>query len=678
MNTASRSNRQFLKPQFSFRLLFVVVTVICVAFGVYMANRSVTFAVPAVMPLDKDDGVRVATITEHRSYWYADEIRLNAKAERLRLKIAYGLPSPRSVTPGIELARVEFMLEDLTNIYHRSERDLKLIDQYPAEFRKVAKEGVAAPQHFSHAATAAAVLARLGDSSQLGRVVDLYKANGALAPELYDLCICFSKKQTAAEQKFIQALKDQIEIDGCSEQHRQTFAEQLSDIDPKLYESVQFEFAAEAQILAIRSDSIVWLLENRASDQVFEIAMDYLSDSNVQQEYYNCVEVLSAVLKSDWFANCDRTSQERFVELAERLGTLHYQCFSEIANHGGKLFEPFMRESISNPEGRFELESAVLAAKSWTDESEYRALLRAALSKSKHAVTIFDLCVECFGVEETIRILKERWKSDKAHWIFNRICENTPLDQGQEMGSLLSEAFEVSLKPDPDVFEFQSEIQRFEVLAFARKFGFGDLAKKFARRIPEIDDYWFEDSDGAIEFMVWFNENFELEQPLTVIDVIKSKAGYEYSVRESQGAFRIRKFKLAALQAAGFGFIVDPENFGFDGSLFERICELTGDSLKVECHDMDDRYRVRLLVAPYVYEFQMSNRWSWYENAPACDALNAILERRGIEERFFVFQHAYGNSYVRFVMFAKPSKMKLFLETHDEFKVEDGCEQYWE
>ena len=69
-----------------------------------------------------------------------------------------------------------------------------------------------------------------------------------------------------------------------------------------------------------------------------------------------------------------------------------------------------------------------------------------------------------------------------------------------------------------------------------------------------------------------------------------------------------------------------------------QICPLTGDEFRVEAHDVDPRKIVRLLINGRVYQFEMSDDWSWYDSRPACDVLNAIIEHQKSGDRFFVFK----------------------------------------
>ena len=676
MKAVSRNKRRLFKPQIGFRWLFLVFTVTCVGFGVYMANRSVTFSIPAVMFVDEQTAARVSSVTEHKAWWVGS-VKQNAKESVLRDKIAYGLPDPEDVTPELEAARVKFLLDDLDRIHHRSKRDCELIDRHAKEFKVAAIEAIAAPKHFPHAASAAAVLAQLGEPHRLAETVDRYVAAGSSANDLYEMCICFSRQQTAAEPKFVEALRAHIGDPNCSDQHRDTFAEQLSEIDPELYESVQWRLAKGSAILDMRDESIVWLIENRPNDEAVELAMQYLSEPAVQKEHYYCVRVLNAVLKSSKFRTDDPAFQKRFVPLAEKLATQHTQCLSIIVDQDGSVFDPFIRKVIAEPKSGKHLSLAFSAAESWFANNEYISLLRKSFESSKYAESIFDRCVRSLGKEPTLEIVKSRWQIEKAHWMFMRICEHSPPENDDITPLFFTAAFEAVGTFGPDLYSFKRRRRKFEVLNISRESGHHELASNLAKSDPELNGYYFVDSLEAQQWLDWFNNHFELETPLTAKMVSDADKKANLSLCEIEGVFEMKTLKIAAFQAAGFGRVVDPENHLMDGGLFAEICELAVDQLEIKHHDMINGHQVRLWIDKYVYEFQMSDDWSWYENAPACDLLNAILERRHSKERFFVFKEAYGNSYVRFVLFAEPLKVKAFLKQYPEFQVEDGCETYW-
>ena len=259
------------------------------------------------------------------------------------------------------------------------------------------------------------------------------------------------------------------------------------------------------------------------------------------------------------------------------------------------------------------------------------------------------------------------------------LCEHWQGENDAELIQMLQDGFDVALalQSDQITYSFVIRERRLQILELIRKFGHRDLASELASQLPDADEYWFEDSVAARQYLDWFNEHFELKAPLTIKEVFQADAESDWSLVSGPGAFAPRYFKVACFQAAGFGRVVDPENFGNDGGLFAEISKLSGEQIRVEAHDLVEGHSVRLLIKDSVYEFPMSEDWSWYENCPACDVLNAILERRRIAKRLFVFKYAYGNSYVKLVVFAKPEAVKEFVEKHEEFEVVEGCEKYW-
>jgi len=647
----------------------------CAIIGWYTANRSTTFAVPEVIQFDEGVAARVSEVVEHRAYWIIDSIGENAEEDEIRRKIAYGLPALEDTTPELEAARVAFILQDLNKVYFRHDRDVKLIDKHAAEFEAAAKKASSAPEHFNHAASAAAILMRFGDSTQLGAMVDLYVANGEQSHELYHLCICFSRDQTAQEPKFIEALQRQISNKQCTEHYRITFAEQLSDLDPTILAKAHLDIAENSIVQSSREDSIAWLLKNTGEDKAFELALDFLSLPENHKSQYRCNEVIEAVLGSERFGESAPQLRIKLVAIIEKLAMLHSECFHEVISHSGNEFEPFIERAIANPKNGSQLQSAFYAVDALKSDEDYRALLRLSLNKSPFAESIFRRCCQTFGKEETLEIIKSRWESEKRHWMFVLICKNTDPHQSDLESDFFSAAIEAAKQHDSKLS--YSAGSPFEVLKFAREFGHDELAIELSRQIPDVEDYWFEHSEEAQQYLDWFNSHFELPKPLTLKDVFDADAKSDCELCYRDEAFWIRHFKVATFHAAGFGGVVDPENWGINGCLFAEMGSLSRGKIAVAAHDMIEGNRARLLINGRAYEFPLNQDWAWYDTAPASDVLNAILERRRIEERFFVFQHAYGNSYVRFVLFAEPSKVKSFVDQHKEFKVEAGCEQYW-
>ena len=308
--------------------------------------------------------------------------------------------------------------------------------------------------------------------------------------------------------------------------------------------------------------------------------------------------------------------------------------------------------------------------------------MKSTLANSERASAIFDMCESQMGRDKALEVIRSRWESKRKHWMLALVCENTPADQGAELKEMLEIGFKRLVKPNPDESSYVCHRGQFQILGYMKKFGFDELATRTMPRIPDIDDYWFKDSEEADAFVDGFNRHFGLPK-LTVSDVFEADSNADLGKGELRkgevaGQFEVQLFKVATMEAAGMGKIIDPEWWGTDGGLFAAIAELGGDKFHVEAHDMIAGNRVRLLVNDLVYEFTMSDAWSWYYSEPACDVLNTILERQKFEERFFVFEEAYGNSYVRLVMFAKPSQVKEFVNDNPEFKTVDGCQKYWE
>ena len=630
------------------------------------------------MPFDENAGMRVATIIEQRAPWIANSVRKNSRAAAEQNKVRYGLPESGEVTPQLELARKEILLQDLDRIYHRSPSDIRLIEKYADEFIPVARNTMGNGPAFPLAASAASVLQRLEGSPQLGMMVNRYIKNGSPDHQLYDLCICFDQEQTALEPKFVNALKAQLANPSCGDQFRITFAEQLARVDPSLIESVHWTIARDSTKGNMRSDSIAWLVSHTGKPEAFKIAMEYLAEPGAQKEYYYCIEVVDAILNSKPFQDDEIAFADEIAGSLQLTARKHTECLGSLVRSKNRVFAPLFRELAQAAESKEQLRLAVAGVQLTCPPTEFQDLLESAFANSKHASVIYNLHKSEKGIEKTLNTIRSRWESEKKHWMLDLVCLHTPVNQGADLKQMLEVGFERTLKSDSDQYRFVVVRQQFQILSFMKKFGFDDLAVRTASRIPDIKDYWFEDSAEANVFVVGFNKQFELAKRLTVPDVFEADSKADWQLGEKSGQFQIDLFKAATMNAAGMGRIIDPEHWGTDGGLFAAIAELGGDKFHVEAHDMVADNRVRLLVNDLVYEFEMSDDWSWYYSEPACDVLNTILECQKFEERFFVFQEAYGNSYVRLVMFAKPSQVRAFVRDNPDFKIVDGCQKYWE
>ena len=134
-------------------------------------------------------------------------------------------------------------------------------------------------------------------------------------------------------------------------------------------------------------------------------------------------------------------------------------------------------------------------------------------------------------------------------------------------------------------------------------------------------------------------------------------------------------YRIQAMEASGRVGFLDPQEFDFDGEFFAKIAELGGDKFRIEAHDCIN-CNVRLLINGRTYSFDVDDGEAWYDVTVSCEMLNAILKRHELEERFFVFSEPYGNSYMLFAMFAKPSVAKELADKYGNPFVK-GCEAYW-
>jgi len=131
-----------------------------------------------------------------------------------------------------------------------------------------------------------------------------------------------------------------------------------------------------------------------------------------------------------------------------------------------------------------------------------------------------------------------------------------------------------------------------EVLHFLRQYGFHELALNYSERLAGEDEYWFQDSAKAKQFVAWFNTHFELTKPLSAKEVVAKDSSFDSPMEHQFDAFDPHYFKVATIQASGIGRVIDPENWGLDSGFFAAITELAGDKLHVQSHDITDEQHI--------------------------------------------------------------------------------------
>lgn len=662
------------RPQFSLRMmLFVFMTVAAVG-SWYVSILPATFPVPVVMEFDEQCGARATHITVSRNWDFERDVHENEQDKALKQSVAYGLPIDKEPTSEQLHARKVQLLEDLRAVNFR--RDVALIEANRAEFEEAARKDLKTATGFTQAANAAGLLHFLGDKEQFPAIVQRYLNDGSKPSDLQYLIFGFSFCDDAPlleSPAIVNSLRAHSNDAALPGRDRLYFAEQLAKIDPAIVRGVHRALAFEN----MERSSIEWLLVNEPDEECLRLAIKLLSDPKNQRHWYRCGGLMKAVLGSADKLKGNVESWNEFALLAIELAKRNAQLFRSLIDHGGEDFKPFLEATIESPEYKWQLSSAIYGLRSQQSKSEFEALLDRKFRSSKYAESIFSLYVEVHGLEKAIEILKSRWQIEKAHWQLRLICENSEDSEGEDLLEMLKDGFERSLTPDPNLPGYYGNRKPLDVLHFLRKFGHRELALEYSQRVSAVDEFWFDDSRKAQVFVDWFNDHFELENPLSVKEVIAKDSGFNTQLEDQYGAFAPHFFGTAVIQASGIGRVIDPECWGLNSSFFAEIAELSGDKFQVQSHDITDDKHIRLLIDNRVYSFTLEDNWTWYNNEPACEILNAILERKQIKERFFVFQYVYGNSYVKLVMFALPDKIKSFTEKYKDFETVPGCEKYW-
>jgi len=311
-------------------------------------------------------------------------------------------------------------------------------------------------------------------------------------------------------------------------------------------------------------------------------------------------------------------------------------------------------------------------------DDDFQATLGTLLETSKQTSVVFEYCQEQLGLEKSLEILASRWEAEKEPEVLITLCQYTPEDRGDDLKGRLAAGFDGIDISSSDATAVGHQLQ---FVGFMKKFGFRELAKKSAEQISVADGYWTSISPEAEEFVDWFREHFHLPLQLSISDVIEaeSKLFFQFDKKEG-GQFTPYRIQLATINAAGIGAVIDPGLYSLDTSFYERIAKFGGDKFLIQAHHTDEKKRARLLINDKLYEFTIPNMGSaaHYSTEPTCNVLNTILKRQKYEERFFLLNFDRGNSYVHLVMFAKPSKMRQFLDMYpDDFSDLKGCHKFF-
>ena len=515
------------RPQFSLRMMLFVFLTVAAGISWYLSMLPVTFPVPVVMEFDELSGQRVSSVIEHQTSWVATSVRENAKRFVNKSKVQnYNYHNLENPTPAQLDARKELLLENLADLYLRDESDAKLVDKHRGEFIAAAKEQVKPNAYFQRAAGAAAVLDRFGDSKQLAAIIQRSFDDGSQERDILDLFAHFDHERLLCNQQIVSLLKLKAKDPNGHEWYRVQLAEKLDSIDPAILKSVHVSIVENLSPAGKRADSIEWLVENDATESSFQMAIEFLSVPEHWNPSYRCQRLLELMCESLEFENADKAMREEFVSLATEMAKQEITYFYVLAGHGKAEFEAFIRDSIASPKNGSELQSAIYGIRKFVPESEFKSLLRTAFEKSPYAKSIFKIHVDTFGLDETTQVLRSRWTSEKSHWLLGLICKHAKSEDEAELCKILEDSFESALRRASSLPGYFSNRKPLEVLYYLRKFGRIDLAKELATKLPAEDGWLFVHSEKPKQFVDWFNEYFELEDPLSVQDVIATDAEY--------------------------------------------------------------------------------------------------------------------------------------------------------
>ena len=665
--------RKPFKFQIGLRWFLLLFMLGSAGIGWYLSIWPKALLVPAVMPCDTNSATRINEIVEYPASWVANEVREKARRDALQREIAYGLPIETDYGPEFELARKEYLLANMRRIHFRSAVDRELIQKYPDQFSRIARVAFISEPLFSDKVRAASVLSILGDPSHHQNLIEEFFANGEKQVELFVLCSYLSHEQTSSFPQLVEAIKSRVVGEDTEPNYRRAFLKQLQGAEKQQLAAMYMELLSERFDSKTRTAAIHWMLANCPSSETSQLALEFLKSVDAQSDG-PVDRMIESLLYGEHFELASSGVLSGLIEEVSRLAHERPKCFKVVANHRGKAFESVFRKGIDDAHDANHLSLALRALQPHVDEEEFCNLLRELLRTSVFSKTVFRVARPYLTPEELLSILHRNWQRSKYQGTLKLICEITPEDQRASVRELLEIGF-VEAKNSNESGHYV-ESRCFEIIGYLRKFGFEERAAELCELVPGTDEFWFPDSIDAEQYLHWFAKNFELDRQLKVADVFEADRRSATQLQHYPGVFTVKRFKVAAFQLAGLGKVVDPADFGIDGRIFAEIASLSSGSFEVETHETTGT-RVRLLINARVYEFMMDDDWSWYDNAPACDALNAILERRHFEERFFVFGESYGNSYVTFVLFAKPENVRKFVAKNPEFNLLAGCEKYW-
>ena len=621
--------------QFSLRLMMLAMVIFSASTVLYLKMRRIRVLILTQLQAD-DLYSRIPCIYETQNPFTIASVRKSHAADeekRRRFKEADSQVRFRILRDRHEQQKLEYQ---------------KRISKLPVQFAKAKR------------------LAEYGDASGISELVSRYSS---LTEKDKKRLVYFAEllpaEMICQNESLAQFLKDRISQSNPVSSLQEAEILHNCGIDSKpLIEACKWEIENTAGYPKIRAS--IRLLEIAPVDDSFQLALSVFEDSNHSYNSY----LIGTLLNTDGFAEAaDGKFKNRLVSAAIRFADeepRYDRYLLAMTEHDCPEFLDFCRSTAAKPAVRKRRNYALSKLYKDGKKGESKRLLDSILADETFPGDVMPHYLALAGREAVFAELAKRLQTNKSYPMLVKMCE---LAEGDDREVAKS----ICLGLADEMFDETSPyFKKYDLIEYLADFGYQGV-DELRKRVPVQKNIWREGQKPAQEFVDWVNRKLN---PINPIDESSVFSDDDNSWLADHGNWHPSSFRIKAMEAAGRVVYLDPQEFEIDSVFFTKIASVGGEQFQIEAHSCIDG-NVKLLINGRIYSFDVDNVEAWYEVVGACELVNTILERHDIEERYFVFSEAWGNSYMLNALFAKPSVAKEFAERYPSDTFVKGSEVYW-
>lgn len=638
MDIDSATAKRKLKFQFSLRLMLLAMVLFSVSAVSYLKFRRIQIPVPA--NLDHDDGYypRFLFIYETQNPFTASSVRKNHAASEEKKRIY----AKANIEERMQIWQEEYKRQQESRKKERSPQQREYYD--------------------------AIELAKSGDTTGFSKLVNRHLSGGQQDQEkLLQYAQAFPPKMVCQNELLLNLIKDRIEKAGLPSIVEAKILH-LGEIDSQpLIDGLKWQIKNSTSDFE-RRWALDDLLKVSATEDSFRLALEIFEDpESMASGQFECHELISKLLAIDGFAEAAGGEfKARLVKTAFRYmkdDSWGDNYFVAIAKIDSPEFIDFFRQTVKEPRYKSRRNWALGQLEKHGEEGEASRALDAILAKDTFPDDVLAYFYKRDGREAVFRELAKRLATNKSYPMLKEMCKLAEGDNREIAKSICENVIE-------DLFDKSSPyFKKYGVIDLLADLGYENI-DQLRRRVP-VTHGWRQGQKPGEEFVDWVNRNLD---PINQVNAASVFEG-ESSSFADEGSHNPHWFRVFAMEAAGRAGLIDPQDIGFESDFFAEIAKLGGEKFQIEAHDRVD-CKIRLLIDGLIYSFDFDDSEAWFDVVVSCEMLNVILKRHKIEERFFVFNEPMGNSYVLFVLFAKPTAAKELADKYGNPFVK-GCEVYW-